>query len=82
VEIPFTKEATIQMLKWGAMPESYPYSYKAIAEWCDRFWCQYLEVDAEPEIEKLLPSLTEAETQWDLYLTNIYSIYELRSGNF
>lgn len=81
-EMPFTREATIQMLKWGAMPESSPYSHKAIAEWCDRFWCQYLEVDAEPEIEKLLPILTDVETQWDLYLANTYSIDELRSGNF
>lgn len=67
------------MLKWGATPESSPYSHKAIAEWCDRFWCQYLDVDAEPEIESILPILTDVETQWDLYLANTYSIEELRS---
>jgi hypothetical protein len=81
-DMPFTREAAIQMLKWGAVPESSPYSHKAIAEWCDRFWCQYLEIDPEPEIEKLLPILTDVETQWDLYLANTYSIDELRAGDF
>lgn len=81
-DMPFTREAAIQMLKWGAEPESSPYSHKVIAEWCDRFWCQYLEVDAEPEIEKLLPILTDVETQWNLYLANTYSIDELRAGDF
>ena len=41
-----------------------------------------IQVDAEPEIEKLLPILTDVETQWDLYLANTYSIDELRAGDF
>jgi len=56
-----------------------PYTHKQIAEWCDKFWCQYLEVDAEPEIESLLPVLTDVDTQWDLYLVNTYSISELQT---
>jgi len=82
IEIPFTRDAAIQVLKWGANPESSPYSHKQIAEWCDKFWCQYLEVDVDPEIEKLLPILTDVETQWDLYLVNTYSIEELRENDF
>ena len=70
------------MLIWGANPESSPYSHKQIAEWCDRFWCQYLERDAEPEVERLLPILTDVETQWDLYLANTYSLEELRAKDF
>jgi hypothetical protein len=81
-DMPFTREAAIQMLSWGATPETSPYSHKQIAEWCDRFWCQYLEVDAEPEIERLLPILTDVETQWDLYLANTYSLEELRTSDF
>ncbi len=70
------------MLQWGANPESSPYTHKQIAEWCDRFWRQYLDVDAEPEIESLLPTLTDVETQWDLYLANTYSIKELQCQDF
>lgn len=80
--LPYTREAAFKMLKWGAEPETSPYSHKQIAEWCDRFWCQYLDVDAEPEIEELLPILTDVETQWDLYLANSYSVEELRTKNF
>jgi hypothetical protein len=80
--MPFTRAAAIQMLKWGAEPDSSPYSHKQIAEWCDRFWCQYLDLDAPPDIESLLPVLTDVETQWDLHLSNTYSIEQLRSGEF
>ena len=41
-----------------------------------------MDVDAEPEIESLLPTLTDVETQWDLYLANTYSIIELQTRDF
>ncbi|MDH1316338.1 hypothetical protein N5C36_19900, partial [Shewanella xiamenensis] len=81
-EMSFTRESVIQMLGWGATPEASPYSHRQIAEWCDRFWCQYLDVDADPEIERLLPVLTDVETQWDLYLANTYTLEELRTKDF
>lgn len=80
--MPFTREAALRMLKWGAEPATSPYSHKQIAEWCDRFWCKYLDVDVVPEIESLLPILTDVETQWDLYLANTYSREELRTKSF
>ncbi len=81
-EMPFTRDSVIQMLEWGATPEASPYSHRQIAEWCDRFWCQYLDVDADPEIERLLPVLTDVEIQWDLYLANTYTLEELRTKDF
>jgi len=82
VDLPFTRESALKMLAWGANPEVSPYSHKQIAEWCDRFWCEYLDVDAGPEIENLLPVLTDVETQWDLYLANTYTHEELQTGDF
>jgi hypothetical protein len=70
------------MLAWGANPDSSPYSHKQIAEWCDRFWCKYLEIDVDAEIESLLPILAHVETQWDLYLVNTYSIEALQTKDF
>ena len=78
-EMPFTREAAIQMLKWGANQSSSPYSHKQIAEWCDSFWCQFLEVDADVEIESLLPILADVDAQWDLYLVNTYSLEDLQT---
>lgn len=82
IALPYTRESVILVLTFGAHPEARPYSHKQIAEWCDRFWCQYLDVDAEPAIDKLLPVLTDVETQWDLYLANTYSLEELPSRSF
>ena len=50
IEFPFTRDSVIRVLTYGAHPEASPYSHKQIAEWCDRFWCQYLDIDAEPVI--------------------------------
>lgn len=82
IPLPFEVEAAIKILGWGAKPNTSPYSHKQISEWCDRFWCQYLDVDAPPEIEKLLSILTDVETQWDLFLANTFSLEELKSCNF
>lgn len=82
IQLPFTPEAVEQVLAWGAAPDVAPHSHKQIAEWCDAFWCQYLDSDAPEEIEGLLPILTDVETQWDLYLANTYSLDELRSNSF
>jgi hypothetical protein len=81
-DLPFNRASALQMLEWGANPQSSPYTHKQIAEWCDRFWCEYLEVDAPPEIEHLLPVLTDVDTQWDLYLANTYSLRELQTKDF
>jgi len=82
IELPFTRESVIHVLAYGANPEASPYSHKQIVEWCDRFWCQYLDIDAESSIEELLPVLTDVETQWDLYLACKYSSEELCSKSF
>ncbi|QYX66382.1 hypothetical protein K2227_08705 [Shewanella putrefaciens] len=82
INLEFTRENALRLLALGATPDDSTYSHKQIAEWCDRFWCQYLEVDAPVEIESLLPVLTSVETQWDLYLVNTYSLKELEEGDF
>jgi hypothetical protein len=82
IDLPFTRASVELVLRHGADPDSSPYTHKEIAEWCDRFWCRYLDVDAEEEIEQLLPVLTDVETQWDLYLANKHSVEELRSKSF
>lgn len=41
-----------------------------------------MDVDAPADIEPLLPVLTDVETQWDLYLSNTYSLKELQTQTF
>jgi len=82
IELEFTRKNALILLRLGASPNESPYSHKKIAEWCDKFWCQYLDIDASKGIESLLPILTDVETQWDLYLANTYSLQELQEGDF
>ena len=82
IKLPFTPQSALTVLEWGASPNSSPYCHKDISLWCDGFWCQYIDVDAAPEIESLLPILAEVETQWDLYLANTFALEELRSRSF
>lgn len=69
------------MLQWGSDPDTSPFTHKQIAEWCDRFWCAYLDTDAPPDIEKVLPVLSDVDAQWDLFLSNTYSLEQLRTIN-
>jgi hypothetical protein len=82
IQLPLTAASVAQVLAWGVDPDAAPHSHKQIAEWCDAFWCQYHDSDAPEEVERLLPILTDVETQWDLYLANTYSLDELRSRSF
>jgi hypothetical protein len=82
IELEFTRENALSLLRLGLTPNESPFSHKQIAEWCDKFWCKYLDIDAPREIELLLPILTDVETQWDLYLANTYSVSELQKGDF
>ena len=82
INLDFSKENTIKLLVCGENPEDSPYSHKQIAEWCERFWAKYMDVDAPEEVESLMPVLAAVETQWDLYLANTYTLEELQNQSF
>lgn len=81
INLDFTRENALKIFALGANLDGM-YSHKQIAEWCDKFWCLYLEVEPPAEIESLLPILTTVDAQWELYLVNTYSLQELKEGNF
>lgn len=81
LELPHTPESVLAALRWGAIPGSSPHTHKEIAEWCDQFWCRFMDVDAPAEIERLLPILADVDVQWDLFLSNTYTFEELRVLN-
>jgi len=72
----------LALLAFGADPDKSPYSHKQIAEWCERFWNKYCDVDAPKDIEPLMPVLADIETQWDLYLASTLSLSELKEQDF
>jgi hypothetical protein len=82
INLEFTRENTIKIFLFGENPVNSPFSHKQIAEWCERFWNKYSDVDAPEEIEILLSALADVETQWDLYLVNTYTLEELQKQDF
>ena len=82
INLEFTRENTIKLLLLGKVPSESPYSHKQIAEWCERFWNKYCEIDAPEEIEKIMPVLADIETQWELFLANTFELTELQNQDF
>ena len=82
IDLEYTKENFVTLLDYGAQPDRSPYTHKQIAEWCERFWNKYSDVDAPEEIESIMPILADVETQWDLFLVNTYTAEELRKTDF
>ena len=82
ITLPFTPDSVKQVLEWGATPSRAPATHHDIARWCDRFWTKFMDFDAPPEIERVLPVLADVDCQWDLYLANTYSLEQLRQLDF
>lgn len=82
IELSFNRENLIILLEQGAGQRGFDFSHKQIAEWCERFWFQYSDVDAPDSIEELMPVLADVETQWDLYLASTFTLEELRTLNY
>ena len=82
IKLEFSKDNLLLLLSYGQKTNKSPYSHKQIAEWCESFWNKYSDIDAPPEIEKVMPILADVETQWDLYLANTYSSSELKKLDF
>ncbi|SFR94332.1 hypothetical protein SAMN05216570_0969 [Dyella sp. OK004] len=81
LNLPYIPESVLTALRWGSIPESSPHTHREIAEWCDQFWCHFMDVDAPAEIERLLPVLADVDVQWDLFLANTYTFEQLRTLN-
>lgn len=77
IDLEYSKENLLVLLSHGEDPTQSPYTHKQIAEWCERFWNKYCDIDAPEQIEEIMPVLADVETQWDLHLANTYPSSEL-----
>jgi len=82
IELEYSRKNLLVLLSYGQKPDQSPYTHQQISEWCERFWNKYNDVDVSEEIEKVMPILADIETQWDLYLANIYSSSQLQQLDF
>ncbi|WP_449286749.1 hypothetical protein [Marinobacter sp. PE14] len=82
IDLEYSKQGLVTLLAYSSKPDESPYTHQQIAEWVERFWNRYSDVEAPEEIESIMPILADIETQWDLHLANTYSIEEIRQGDF
>jgi hypothetical protein len=81
IDLAFTGDNARKVLAAGLDATSM-YTHQDIAHWCERFWNFYCDVDAPRDIERIMPTLADVETQWDLYLANTYKLAELQKLDF
>ena len=65
IQLDFNRENFRKVLNWGL--DRTPYSHRAVAFWCERFWNRYCDIDAPDEIEEIMPLLAEVERDWDIF---------------
>ena len=68
IKLPYSPNSLSQVLRWGLHSNHSHYTHQDIAEWCDNFYCEYLDTEVPPEIERLMPVLAEIREQWDKLL--------------
>ncbi|MBW4489726.1 MAG: hypothetical protein KME12_18240 [Trichocoleus desertorum ATA4-8-CV12] len=84
-EIPltFSLENFASLLAQGAGLESTTYTHQDIAHWCDRFHTALMYGDLTIEDDSALKVFAdvaeEVSAQWDLYLSNTYSLKQLQT---
>lgn len=84
-EIPltFSPENLVSLLAQGAGLEMTSYTHQDIAHWCDRFHGAFLygnlTVDGGSVLRMFAEVAEEVSAQWDLYLSNTYSLEQLQT---
>jgi hypothetical protein len=72
IALPFSVQNAQAVIAFGASSDA-PHTHAEIADWCERFWTAFCDVDAPAEIERIMPILAEVESQWDMFLADTLS---------
>lgn len=80
IDLEFNKKNLVELLK-SVVNNSNRFSHQQICNWCDKHYMKYMDNDNlyNKELYKVLEDIS---AQWDLYLTNTYSLEELQQLNF
>lgn len=87
-EIPlaFSPENLASLLAQGASLEMTTYTHQDIAHWCDRFHMAYLYgdllTDKGSSLKVIADIAEDVSAQWDMYLSNTYSLEQLQTLDF
>ncbi len=81
INLPLTKESLISLLRFGLDVENSPYTHQEIVGWADDFL--YGRSDEDSDIEDALEDIAlDLYLQWQMYLSNTYTLEELQTLDF
>lgn len=81
IELPLTKESLILVLRSGLDAENSPYTHQEIAWWADDFHMGQFDRDSNIE-DAVADVALDLHLQWQMNLSNTYSLEELQSLDF
>jgi len=81
IEYDFTAENAKKIIQF-AIDEENVFTHKDIADWCYKYWVKYHDLDNSNEVEKVIEVMLDIDAQWDMNLSNTYSLKELQVLDF
>jgi hypothetical protein len=82
IDLPFTVESIKAVLTCGASQNDSPYTHQDIAHWCYRFHMVMFDIDTDKAMNVATGVAADVDAQWDMYLSNTYSLEELKTLDF
>lgn len=76
----FSKENLVELLK-SVVNKTNQYTHQQICNWCDKYYMSFMN-DDRLDNKKLYSILEDISAQWDLYLSNTFSLKELQQLDF
>ena len=81
IDLPFNIESLKIVLECGKLPEKSGYTHQDIAHWCCRFYMAVSDSE-DKEMDTAVDVASGVDAQWDLYLSNTYTLKELQIMDF
>lgn len=85
LDLPFNVESLSKVLAFGAVQDS-PFTHQQLADWCLRFWWERKEGSLagveDGSLDLAAKVALDVDSQWDLYLSNEYTLSQLQTMDF
>ena len=81
IMLPYSVESLIKVLIFGKSENS-EYTHQDIAHWCDRFHMAMFDVETDSQMDIATGIAADVDAQWDMFLSNTYSLEELQNLDF
>ncbi len=82
ITLPFSAASLAALLEQAAGLHSTDYTHQDIAHWCDRFIMAARSGECQPTDRKAASIAEDVSVQWDLFLSNTFSLPQLQALDF